>query len=293
MCESIDLSKQKDGGLLKKVIKEGQGKDKPSIGDTVYVHYVGTLASNGEKFDSSRDRSEPFKFTLGKGQVIKGWDQGVATMTKGELAVLTCGPDFAYGEAGSPPKIPPNATLNFEVELLRWEGEDISPDRDGSIVKSIIVEGEKHNCPSENAPVKVHAVGTYNDRVFYDKEVEFTLGEGSLVGLPEGVDRALRRVNKGEKCRVVLTGSRFTYGLSPPEEFDLPASAELTFTLFLKDFEKVKASWELLDSEKIDVAEEAKARGTQFFNEGKFNLAQNKYSNYYSSRVWQAGRRID
>lgn len=163
-------------------------------------------------------------------------------MKRGEIAKLTCAPDFAYGEAGSPPKIPANATLNFEVELLRWEGEDVSPDRDGTILKSIVAEGEKYNCPSENAPVTVHAVGKHNDRVFYDREVEFALGEGSEVGLPEGVDRALRRVNKGEKCKVLLKGPRFTYGSSPPAEYNLPSGAELVFTLFLKDFEKVRQS---------------------------------------------------
>lgn len=65
------------------------------------------------------------------------------------------------------------------------------------------------------------------------------MGEGSEVGLPEGVDRALRRLNKGEKCRVVLRGPRFTYGLNPPAEYNLSPGAELVFTLFLKDFEKV------------------------------------------------------
>lgn len=74
-------------------------------------------------------------------------------MKLGEVAKLECRADYAYGETGSPPKIPGNATLNFEVELLSFEGEDISPDRDGSITKSIIVEGEKYNCPSEFAPV--------------------------------------------------------------------------------------------------------------------------------------------
>lgn len=64
-------------------------------------------------------------------------------MRQGELAVLTCRADYAYGETGSPPKIPPNATLNFEVELIRWSGEDISPDRDGSITRTILNEGEK------------------------------------------------------------------------------------------------------------------------------------------------------
>lgn len=84
----------------------------------------------------------------------------------------------------------------------------------------------------------VHAVGMHNGRVFYDRDVKFLLGEGSEQQLPDGVDRALRRVDKGEKCQVVLK-NRFTYGTNPPPEFGLPPNAELTFTLFLKDFEKV------------------------------------------------------
>jgi FK506-binding protein 4/5 len=84
------------------------------------VHYTGRL-TDGTVFDSSRDRKEPFAFKLGTSQVIKAWDLGVATMKKGEKALLICKPEFAYGEAGSPPKIPANATLEFEVELLRWD----------------------------------------------------------------------------------------------------------------------------------------------------------------------------
>lgn len=83
----------------------------------------------------------------------------------------------------------------------------------------------------------VHATGTFEDRVFYDKKVDFILGEGTEVGLPEGVDRAIRRINKGEKCRVMLKG-RFGYGLNPPAEYELPPSAEVEFTLFLTEFEK-------------------------------------------------------
>lgn len=85
----------------------------------------------------------------------------------------------------------------------------------------------------------VHAVGSFEERVFYDKKVDFILGEGSEVGLPEGVDRAVRRINKGEKCRVVLKG-RFGYGSNPPAEYNLPPNAEIEFTLFLPEFEKVK-----------------------------------------------------
>ncbi|KAI1726052.1 FKBP-type peptidyl-prolyl cis-trans isomerase domain-containing protein [Ditylenchus destructor] len=273
----IDISK--DGGIQKTIIKVGDpNQGKPSKGDTVYVHYVGTLKDSGEKFDSSRDRNEPFHFTLGKGQVIKGWDVGVASMHKGEVADLECRADYAYGDSGSPPKIPGGATLVFNVELLSWEGEDISPDRDGSITKSIIVEGENYNNPAENATVKVHAVGFSNGRQFLDKEVEFILGEGSLHQLPEGVDRALRRVNKSEKCRVVLKGNKFTYGSNSPPEFGLGPNQEIVFTLFLKDFEKTKANWELSDAEKLDMAQKAKDRGTMFLNEGQLHLALTKYS---------------
>jgi FKBP-type peptidyl-prolyl cis-trans isomerase len=87
-------------------------------GSTVHVHYVGTLL-DGTKFDSSRDRGEPFTFRLGAGMVIKGWDQGVAGMKVGGLRRLTIPSDLAYGDRGYPGVIPPRATLVFEVELVR------------------------------------------------------------------------------------------------------------------------------------------------------------------------------
>lgn len=86
-------------------------------GSTVKVQYTGTL-KNGTKFDSSRDRNEPFEFTLGKGQVIKGWDKGVVGMKVGGKRKLTIPSELGYGDKGSPPKIPGKATLVFEVELL-------------------------------------------------------------------------------------------------------------------------------------------------------------------------------
>ena len=103
-------------GLQIDDIKVGTGA-LAQAGKNVSVHYVGTL-TNGTKFDSSRDRGEGFDFKLGGGEVIKGWDQGVAGMKVGGLRKLTIPPELAYGARGFPPVIPPNSTLVFEVELL-------------------------------------------------------------------------------------------------------------------------------------------------------------------------------
>jgi FKBP-type peptidyl-prolyl cis-trans isomerase len=97
-------------------LQVGTGAEAQS-GQRVTVHYVGTL-TDGSKFDSSRDRDEPFSFPLGGGRVIKGWDQGVAGMKVGGKRKLTIPPELGYGPMGYPPVIPGNATLVFEVELL-------------------------------------------------------------------------------------------------------------------------------------------------------------------------------
>ena len=91
-------------------------------GDTVRVHYTGRL-EDGTKFDSSLDRGEPLEFPLGSGWVIAGWDEGVAGMQVGGKRRLTIPPDLGYGPAGSPPTIPPNATLIFDVELMEIVGK--------------------------------------------------------------------------------------------------------------------------------------------------------------------------
>lgn len=131
-----------DGGVQKEILKEGTGEETPENGCKVSLHYTGKL-TDGTVFDSSVDRGEPFEFTLGTskfdpnrnrkswqeyavfnqsilfliGSVIQAFDLGVVTMKLGEKCNLICAPEYAYGESGSPPSIPPNATLIFEVRL--------------------------------------------------------------------------------------------------------------------------------------------------------------------------------
>lgn len=116
-----ELSEQ-EGGVSELNIGDivvGSGEEAKD-GNKVSVHYVGTL-TDGTKFDSSRDRGDPFTFILGAGEVIKGWDQGVLGMKVGGTRKLTIPPELGYGEAGAGSDIPPNSTLIFEVELLSVE----------------------------------------------------------------------------------------------------------------------------------------------------------------------------
>lgn len=226
-------------GLKKKLVKEGEGWDTPSAGDEVEVHYTGTLV-DGTQFDSSRERGTPFKFKLGQGQVIKGWDEGIKTMKKGENAVFTIPPELAYGESGSPPTIPPNATLQFDVELLSWTSvKDIC--KDGGIFKKIIVEGEKWNNPKDldEVFVKYEARLENGTVVSQSDGVEFTVGEGYFC---PALAKAVKTMKKGEK---VLLTVKPQYGFgengrtAAGDEGAVPPNATLEIMLELLSWKTV------------------------------------------------------
>eukprot|EP00929_Paragymnodinium_shiwhaense_P008605 TRINITY_DN112560_c0_g1_i1.p1 TRINITY_DN112560_c0_g1~~TRINITY_DN112560_c0_g1_i1.p1 ORF type:complete len:683 (+),score=240.93 TRINITY_DN112560_c0_g1_i1:134-2182(+) len=186
-------------GVKKEVITEAPTSNwrKPKAGDDCTVHYVGTF-EDGSQFDSSRDRGETVSFPVGKGQVIKGWDLGIPTMSKGEVAKFTISPEYAYGEAGSPPTIPPKATLTFEVELVSFISKsDLFGD--GNCEKAVVEEGSdwKHPKEGDEIRVSVKATAASGDVVEEHSGIDYVVGSGALNSLSAVVDKTLSGMSKG------------------------------------------------------------------------------------------------
>jgi len=231
--------KELPDGIKKEIITEA-GSDnwrKPKKGDEVFVHYVGTLESDGSEFDSSRSRNKPFNFVLGQGRVIKGWDLGVATMKKGELAKFTLSPEYAYGESGSPPKIPANATLVFEVELLSWTSQD-DLFNDGSVIKACVTEGSGWKKPTVGDEVQVSFKAHSEAASKCDCSTkDYVVGIETFGPFQEMVDKALTDMKKGEKCELKCTAEYVT-GLKEKDAASVPEGTE-TVTLELHEIYEV------------------------------------------------------
>ncbi|XP_027173495.1 70 kDa peptidyl-prolyl isomerase-like isoform X1 [Coffea eugenioides] len=193
-------------GLRKRVLHKGNSWKTPFPGDEVEVRYTLRL-KDGEFFDSSHDKGTPFKFRLGQGEVIRGWDEGIATMKKGERAIFTVPPEMAYGEIGSPPTVPPYATLIFDIEMVSWYSiRDITGD--GGILKKIMREGEGWATPKDADEVLVKYVASTEDGIIVsksDEELEFSLTDGYLC---PAMSKAVKTMRKGEKAELSV---KFSY----------------------------------------------------------------------------------
>ncbi|KAI5583619.1 hypothetical protein BDE02_06G026600 [Populus trichocarpa] len=227
-------------GLRKKIVKKGNSWQTPFPGDEVEVHFNGYI-EGGASLESSRDKGVPFKFKLGQGEVIKGWDEGVATMKNGERAIFTVPPNLAYGEAGSPPLIPPNATLVFDVEMLSWSSiRDLTGD--GGILKKLMKEGEGWATPRDGDEVLVKYEARIETGMLVSKSeegVEFHVGDGYLC---PAVSRAVKTMRKGEKAELAVN---LSYGfiqkgnLAPDIESNIPPYSNLTIQLELVSWRSI------------------------------------------------------
>lgn len=227
-------------GLKYKIIHEGNGP-RAKAGDMVSVHYIGKL-TNDTIFDSSYSRNQPIKFKLGAGQVIKGWDEGIALLNVGDKAIFTIPPDLGYGARAMGP-IPANSTLIFEVELLQIiekpkpfdvKGKDTVTTASG--LKYIKLNNTDDIAPKSGDRVFVHYTGYFEDGKIFDSSVErgqvfnFMLGQGQVIA---GWDEGIALLKKGEKARLIIP-YQLAYGENgyPPH---IPPKATLIFDVELVD----------------------------------------------------------
>lgn len=254
-----------DGSILKEILVEGHGDETPQPGSKTKVHYVGTLL-DGSKFDSSRDRGDPFEFTIGEG-VITGWSEGVATMQLGEKAMFTISSEKAYGERGSPPKIPGGATLKFEIELLSFTSyDDLTDDGSEGVMKKTVTRGEGYKTPDDLAEVQYHVtIRVNNDIVFTSREgavLEAVIGDEELAS---GVELGIRKMKKGETA-ILKIQPQYGFGASGSDQFKVPADAAFEAEVVLVDFKNPMSSYEATNTEESLV----QVRALKEVGNGKF-----------------------
>ncbi|GFY45782.1 peptidyl-prolyl cis-trans isomerase FKBP4 [Trichonephila inaurata madagascariensis] len=269
-----DLSIARNGGVKKQVMKPGNGDSFPKIGDKVSIHYVGWLMNEEHtKFDTSQDK-EKFEFVVGRGSVIEGWELGVTTMKKGEVSLFVFHPHYAYGEAGFPPKVPPHMSLMFEIELLDWKPEDLSPTEEGKILRKIIWKGEGP-LKLKDSEIKVRYTGYYKGCMFEDHLKQFPLGEGFLAGIPESIDIALQHFHLGEKSMLFMSGK---YGHPTGlEELKMPPGADIKYEVTLINKEKVREVFEMNTDQKLTRAKIVKERGVNLYKLGQYKAAVKQF----------------
>jgi len=197
-------------------------------------------------------------------------------MKRGERAMFTIKSDYAYGKSGSPPKIPGDATLQFDVELLSWQDEkDISPNKDGSIFLKTLNEGEDWATPEYESICKVK----YNLRikdgpiVYNNESADIAIGEEQVI---EGLDIALQKMKKGSDSLVTIA-PKYAFGEKGDENLHIPPHATIVCEVSLLDFTKTKPAYEMTGAEKVEGAQKRRFQGNDLYKAKKYTRALEKY----------------
>lgn len=288
---SSDGSTITASGLEYVEIEEGSGPQ-AQPGDFVQVHYTGTL-EDGTQFDSSIERGAPFPFTLGQGEVIPGWDEGIALMKEGGKARLIIPPELAYGEPGRGP-IPPNATLIFEVELVEVvpAAAAQSDSGDSAVESSVPAELEYIEIEAGSGPapqtgdfVYVHYTGTLEDGTEFDSSagsdpLPFILGRGMVI---PGWDQGIAMMKEGGKAQLIIP-PELAYGPSG-NGTTIPPNATLIFEVELVEVAPAPDPADVATEDYLETES-----GIQYFaiEEGEGETLQNGDSVSFHYRFWLA-----
>eukprot|EP01062_Namystynia_karyoxenos_P002757 TRINITY_DN10974_c0_g1_i3.p1 TRINITY_DN10974_c0_g1~~TRINITY_DN10974_c0_g1_i3.p1 ORF type:complete len:798 (+),score=358.69 TRINITY_DN10974_c0_g1_i3:92-2395(+) len=264
----------RDGGVKKECVHPGTGNEFPTPGSKVKVHYVGTLHESGEQFDSSRDRGEPIVFEVLRGKVIKGWDEGIVTMRKGERSKLIIRSDYAYGEAGAGDKIPGKATLCFDVEVLDWEvlRTDVSKQQDLSVMKHVIEEGKaswQHPEYEGTVTIDISVVKGNTKWAAAGEGAEFVLGDDVL---PPGIEHALEGMMQGELAELEVAQRQLGRWAADGE------SDPAVFRVRLLDFDNPAPASMLKGPALLAAVTKRKEQGTVLYKAEQLAQAQRKWT---------------
>uniref|UniRef100_A0A914X5S0 peptidylprolyl isomerase n=1 Tax=Plectus sambesii TaxID=2011161 RepID=A0A914X5S0_9BILA len=299
-----DITEEQDGGIFKGIKREGKGPYTPrrygKKGDTIYVHYEAQIRKTKKTFHSTRKIGKEFGFTLGVAQmtmkdedrrqstdgILPFWGLALPTMKKGERAVFVVKSKYAYGPDGLTMKneiiVPPNSTIIFDVELLRWEGEDVTNKMDKSILRSLIEAGDQYGKVNLDGRVTASITGYHNDRQFINDQFKFTCGDAELLELPKGIDEVVQQMTKNQRAWIQMD-SKWCYGSAKMDKFGIPRFASLDFDIKIIDFERAPEIATMEKCERLEYAEEMRVKGKEWFQRGDFKQALQRFT-----RMWEA-----
>ncbi|ESO13091.1 hypothetical protein HELRODRAFT_63586 [Helobdella robusta] len=260
----IDVTPDKDGGILKMISVLGLGSNKPLPGDEVVMEYRRWLV-DGSVIDEGY---KSFEFQFGESKTIALCEHGIGTMLEGEVALFLCRPCYGLTSEELLNGAHQEVDIVFEIKLISWHGCD----GDLCVCKSAMESGESYGIPNDGAKCTVELIGRYKGRIFDERVVTFIHGEGMEEGVVEGVEQALLRFSRGEKARLKLK-SRVGFGEHGCEKFAIPPNADLEYDVRLLECSRAKDFWDMTLEEKLEQSKQDKLKGLHYFQQRKFKLA--------------------